>query len=345
MKTSHKALLLRLRAIPFALALGACAGASGTVNIQNDAFLGGTDRHYTNGLYFGALGAPPQRLAETAKAILPEAMAGRELLAGAALSQQMYTPSDIGLRPPDPDDRPYAGWLFGRLSLVAAEAPPPVAPAVDAPAWRLAPVDRFDLDVGMVGPYSLAADTQRWWHRTWGFQEPRGWGSQIQNEPGLVASWERSLPLRGTRVLGPLDVELTPHVTASLGNVFTFAGAGGTVRIGQNLPRLLGAPLLRSIGGALPERGDEELGWYVFAGTEGRAVARNLFLDGNTFRDNSPDVDRSTFVADVQVGAGLTFGRWRLTYVQSFRTQEFRGQDFGDSFGSVLLSFPLGPAE
>ena len=336
--------LLRRAGLAAALAAGlaACTDASGTLTLQNDAFLGGTDRHYTNGLYFGGLAAAGPTLSGVARSVLPAPIEDREILAGAALSQQMYTPADITTPMPDPNERPYAGWLFARMSLVAAE-PRPMAGSAAAAGWRAAPVDRFDLDLGVVGPYSLAGDTQRRWHDIWGLKEPRGWGSQLRNEPGLVASWEHSRPLRRTAALGSIDLELTPHVTASLGNVFTFAGVGGTVRMGQNLPRLLGAPLLRSIGGALPEQGAEDFGWYVFAGAEGRAVARNLFLDGNTFRD-SPNVDRRTLVADIQVGAGMTFGRWRLTYVQAFRTAEYSGQNFGDSFGSILLSFPLGPA-
>jgi lipid A 3-O-deacylase len=36
-------------------------------------------------------------------------------------------------------------------------------------------------------------------------------------------------------------------------------------------------------------------GWCLFASFEGRAVARNIFLDGNTFTD-SHSIDKKTFV-------------------------------------------------
>ena len=48
--------------------------------------------------------------------------------------------------------------------------------------------------------------------------------------------------------------------------------------------------------------------WYLFAGLEGRAVFRNIFLDGNTFTD-SHSVDSKHFVGDIQAGlAGVEHG-------------------------------------
>ena len=44
-----------------------------------------------------------------------------------------------------------------------------------------------------------------------------------------------------------------------------------------------------------------DFGWYLFGGVEGRAVAHNLFLDGNTFA-KSLSVQKKTFVADFQGG-------------------------------------------
>jgi hypothetical protein len=76
----------------------------------------------------------------------------------------------------------------------------------------------------------------------------------------------------------------------------------------------------------------------VFAGLEGRAVLYNIFLDGNTFTD-SHSVDKETWVGDVQAGVVVQWNRFRITYTQIFRTKEFEGQDDGDLYGSVSLSY------
>src|SRR3546814_13149223 len=84
-------------------------------------------------------------------------------------------------------------------------------------------------------------------------------------------------------------------------------------------------------------RGEEgDFGWYVFAGAEGRAVARNIFLDGNTFQD-SPSVDKEVLVGDLSAGVVMTFGDLRLSYVQVLRTKEFEGQDGVRLFGAFKI--------
>jgi hypothetical protein len=76
----------------------------------------------------------------------------------------------------------------------------------------------------------------------------------------------------------------------------------------------------------------------LFTRVEGRAVAHNIFLDGNTF-GSSASVDRRVLVADVSVGASVNYGNTKLTYALVYRTKEFYGQDEGQLFGSVSVNF------
>ena len=135
------------------------------------------------------------------------------------------------------------------------------------------------------------------------------------------------------------EIDVTPRDGIALGNVFTYAGAGAALRIGQNLDLDFGPPFIRPSlpGGTLVKRRDE-WGWYLFAGVEGRAVARNIFLDGNTFAD-SPSVDKRPFIGDLQFGATGMMGPFRLSFTQIMRTEEFYGQQGGDHFGSVSLTY------
>lgn len=260
-----------------------------------------------------------------------------------ALGQNIFTPRDITRPVPDPADRPYAGWLYATVGLVSENGN------------RL---DNLAMDIGVVGPASLADETQTRWHRTFGFTTPRGWDHQIHNEPGVVLYYERKwrkglaldipeLPLvRDLPVishLGLLDnlgVDVSPHVGGALGNVFTYLSAGATFRLGDDLPNDYGPPRIRpSLPGndyfqASPY---SKLGWYLFSGIEVRAVARNIFLDGNTFRD-SPSVDKRPIVADFQLGLAITYGPVRVAYTHVIRTEEFYGQDRPDQFGGLSLS-------
>ena len=84
-------------------------------------------------------------------------------------------------------------------------------------------------------------------------------------------------------------------------------------------------------------RPEDSFAWYFFVGAEGRAVARDIFLDGNNFRE-SPSIDSKPWVTDFQAGLAVLFQRVRVSYTQIIRTPEFEGQQRPDFFGSLSLS-------
>ncbi len=139
--------------------------------------------------------------------------------------------------------------------------------------------------------------------------------------------------------------DLIPHAGFSLGNVQTFANAGFTLRLGCHLPSDFGVSTIR--GASLPNgpiddddpRVTPGRNWsfFVFGGCDGRAVARDIFLDGNTFRD-SPSVDKKPFVGDAYYGIGVIMGRWQLVYSQAVRSLEFERQQGKNYYGSIMLS-------
>lgn len=280
---------------------------------DNDAYFNIGDRHYTNGLY-ASLTTPPRAGGN-----------GFNRRYSVFLGQSIFTPDDLSLANPDPDDRPYAGWLYGGVKMYNESA---------------AMLDRVELKLGIVGPSSGADAIQRWWHslHVFGGVPPVGWSRQLGDEPGVVVSAQRiwRVPL----VDGLLDGELLPEANLSLGNVFTYAGVGASLRAGRNLradwgpariePALQGSDFVdRDAVGSFA--------WYVFAGIEGRAIARNIFLDGNTFRD-SHSVNREPWVADFQLGVATTIQGVRISYMHVFRTKEFEEQREPDRFGAVSVS-------
>ena len=89
-------------------------------------------------------------------------------------------------------------------------------------------------------------------------------------------------------------------------------------------------------GGYRASGGDH--GWYVWFGTDARIVARNIFLDGNTFRQG-PGVERERFAWDAQCGIALTWGSQRLGFSIVRRSVEFATQARSDKFGQLAYSF------
>jgi hypothetical protein len=257
---------------------------------DND-ILSGTDRDYTNGVqayYVTAGGDPKIRNRLDPLLATPSGCASERY--GFAIGQKMFTPEDLTRTNPSVDDRPYAGWMFARVSLLSE------TPKV---------VEQFALDLGVVGPGSGAAETQQFIHKNMPAADyPRGWGYQIQNEPGFVLSYDRLWRKEQYDQKG-FGYDLSPHASASLGNIYTFVGGGATLRLGWDLPPPVGAPVASSRT-ITPIPYQDATGdgfvWYLFASAEGRLVARDIFLDGNSFRD-SRSVERIPAVGAMELGA------------------------------------------
>jgi hypothetical protein len=111
------------------------------------------------------------------------------------------------------------------------------------------------------------------------------------------------------------------------------------LRYGTELEADFGPPRVRPVStGSVFFQPSGRFGWYVFGGVEGRAVARDISLDGNTWRD-SRSVDREVLVGDASAGVALIFEGARLTATYTIRSKEFETQREASQFGSVSIAF------
>ena len=303
-----------------------------SIQFENDFFGGGTDKHFTHGTRIEYITRPIKWITDGANK-LPwfsserkindhkNALKGRASL---SIGQNIYTPEDTFTSQLVRDERPYAGWLYLGFGLMANQG--------------TKRYDKVQLEVGVVGSGSLAEDVQTFWHSMFGLHVPEGWDNQLENEPGIVLYYEQARRFEKRDVACDLEFDLIPHFGGTLGNVFTYATAGFIIRLGPDLKEDFGPPRIRpSLPGTGYFRQKKGLNYYFFMGMEGRAIIRNIFLDGNTFSD-SHSVDKNPFVGDLQAGLAIQLDRFQLSYTQIFRTKEFKGQDSSDIFGSLNIS-------
>ncbi len=302
---------------PAPLACNAATACEFQFYIEND-MLSGTDRYYTNGIKFGGgVKADPliERIFhEPAESVLRRISKDPgDVKFGLFLGQNIYTPRIINTALPQPFDRPWAAWLY-----VGG-----VAQAVQGD--RLQTVE---LDLGLIGPAALGKPVQTEWHKLIGVDTPQGWGNQLHNEPGVLLAY-----LEKWRYGAATGLQAVPHFGATVGNVMSLARVGGIVRVGQNMSGF--GPDTIEPGGAMLQRtrrsdsqsqskgsDPKSYEWYVFAGIDGRLVGRNIFLDGNTFRDSAA-VDRRLFVHDLKAGFSLRIAPLRVSLTHVQRSAEF----------------------
>jgi lipid A 3-O-deacylase len=326
----HIVLLLPILSGLLGLAQSASQGPVVTLIEEND-FVVNTDRHYTQGIKLAYLhrdGYLPFGSSNAFQRLPNFGFRGEYGKFGYVVGQNIYTPGDISLTELQPDDRPYAGWLYTGAVLQRR----------GAGFNGAATLESFELQFGVIGPPSLGEDAQTWVHEVRGFELPQGWQHQLHSEPGLRFSYLRAERLR-TLYLDPLQFDFVPHAGFSLGNVETSVRLGGFVRLGFRLPDDYGTQTIDSLSttaGGLPVSQASSWGIYVFAGSEGRAVLRNAFLDGNLVK-RSHHVSKEFFVGEFRAGFAISWGHLELGYTHVFRTPEFKAQTEQHEFGSVFL--------
>jgi len=297
-----------------------------SLQVEND-ILGGTDRYYTNGLMI-AWRSPSADLP------WPLGWLDRQLNFlqgpgtlrwGLAVGHNIFTPQNTQLTNPDPRDRPYAGLLYGAISLTR----------VTARTYSL-----LEIQLGLVGHSAGGKFVQNGFHSIIGDSPARGWAYQLHDEfvGALLLDRKWRIGLLGTENFG---AELMPSVSASLGNLQTYGGAGAMLRIGRNLAADFGPPRIRPAlaGSGFFQPLNDGFGWYIFGSVDGRAVAHDITLNGNTWHE-SRRVDPRPLVADLSAGFAVIWHGVRIAYSQVWRTEEFYGQRGGfQQFGSLSASF------
>jgi hypothetical protein len=297
-----------------------------TFQVENDAVstLSGTsDQYYTSGLrlgYTSGTDGVPSWLAGAGQAVWGDGVQRVAI----DLSQSLFTPRNTQLVVPNRNDRPYAGYLALNGSLIH-----------DSDDVR----STIMVSLGVVGPSALGRQVQNGFHNIIGDTPNKGWHYQLQDEPAFELLGEKTLRAPLTH-LGSFEVDALPSITAGVGTVRDYAQAGFVFRLGQGLDSDFGTPRIRpGLSGGDAYTPTQPFAWYVFAGADGQAIARDVFLDGSTFRNNSPHVTKKPLLGEMQAGLAVMLYGVRLTYTQTWQTQSFNGQKAGlFNFGSFAAS-------
>ena len=337
-----------------------------TARLENDLFAD-TDQNYTNGVAFTAvshdmigklrpecLPAPVRLQAELIRYLNPGFWSDADNPAHAQnvvvkFGQAMFTPKDFARTDLITDDRPYAGLLYVGMSWNRRK---------HETQSEIEMLDTREITLGVIGPMSLARQTQNIIHNIKAIDKFEGWSNQLGNEPALqVALDQKFKTYQGPGAIAPgFSTDLIRSLGLQLGNIETSATVGIEGRVGWNIPNDFGTypirpgaenrpPSVASIHG-----GDGKISQYLtrpqagihlFGTVETRLVLHDFSLDGNLFQ-SSHSVTRKPWIAQAAVGLSAQSplaGRGvKLALMRVWRTREFEEQGPSHAYGSVSLS-------
>ncbi len=315
-----------------------CQASSGDQPVQvtflyeND-FFGRTDRNYTSGALLSVawgkyekasndvcLSESSRLTAQWINGLIDASLPQRTF--AFSIGQQLFTPGSRRRTDLQVNDRPFAGWLFGRWALHA----------VDDDRRQS---QSLTLDVGMVGPAAGGEASQNFFHGLHGYTPFRGWRNQLRNEVGvLIASESRR------EIIQASHIRLVGHYGGGLGNVETYLNTGLRLQFGSAEFDDVGVPYsirpASGIGLVNSSSQATSLGLKGFLGVDLRAVAHNIFLDGNT-TVQSHHVNRRPGVAELSAGLSWRWAGVDFAYTHSYRSREFYGQTYTHSFGGLTV--------
>lgn len=270
------------------------------INLRGD----GTDRAYTNGLrldYFYVKKELPKFFLSK---LLPGVGEAAVNTFGWSVMQMMYSPEDIGKQIPDSTDYAYSGGIFAVHSLHSAD-----------------PERKFSfqsgITLGVLGPASLAEQTQKLVHKIGGFIEPKGWDHQLKSDllinfdfttEKMLAEYGRSLELIG-------------GVSAQLGSMFTSLSAYVNIRGGKMNPYFDGFLSQTNASKALRKK----IKFNFVCIPKAEVVFYNALVDGGLFRrwanrdlagSKRPLLTSPEFFVELHYGFVLSWRKLGLSVLQ-----------------------------
>lgn len=238
------------------------------------------------------------------------------------LEQLMYSPENIKVSQYIPGYHPYAGFLgVGSGYTFSKEL-----------SERLRWNNYIELETGMVGPSSLAEDTQKTIHKIIGAHDPNGWNNQLHDE------WEiQSVVWTGLEFLlfGDPDkwnFRIEDEIGGYLGTMQIAAGNNFNIKFGYNSNH-------NRRPGNIEVRASQtrKVLFYALVGNETRWWGWNVFLDGNRDGD-SYSVDKEVWTTALKTGLVAEIGRLELGWFVLFNSREYKTQNNTPNY----MSFQVG---
>ncbi len=126
--------------------------------------------------------------------------------------------------------------------------------------------------------------------------------------------------------------------SGAVGTIESNLAVGVGARVGRGLDRsfpsanFMAGPQVNPLAGRVTD------GWQVFANVQGRFVANDIAINGNTFKD-SHSVPLEHWQAAATGGVAFGFKRWSFLLSALVGTNRYEGQPDTTKFGSLSITY------
>ena len=246
-----------------------------------------------------------------------------------ALTNQIFTPTDIQETELIVDDRPYAGWTYLEAGIHKSSKNN---------------LRSLALKVGMIGPASYSEDIQNGFHEITGSDYVTGWDNQLSSELGVNLKYTHKWLYEKTSI-DVFEIAFVPFISAEVGNVAINATGGASWRFGYNIPKDFGVSSI-DIGAdpGIPVYGEyknmKKKPWSFSFNllAAGSVIGRDIFLDGNTFSD-SHSVEKENFVYYYGFGFTARYKNFVFDFIETYNSKRFKKETQGHSVGTMVFSW------
>lgn len=275
------------------------------LDVENDVF-SDSDYDYTHGTMITYIGNPI-----FPKSLFDSLMNEEVHFVEHSIFQFIYTPKKIDKKELQPEDRPWAGWSGYQYVANYRKNRRNI---------------RMGFQLGVVGPYSFAQQSQETVHEIIDSTAPLGWDNQVGHHLAINGILGYQYKFLDNRYY-----DLSGSLYSLFGTSHVITGSNIMGRIGYNVPDSFGSspsePVSRNF--------EEHFSFYLLGGLDGRFVPYNATLDDI----EGYDINTKDFVGDMSLGFGMRYRDFKITYQHVWRTREFERERKIKPFGVVSFSY------
>ncbi|MBX2812154.1 MAG: lipid A deacylase LpxR family protein [Myxococcales bacterium] len=323
-----------------------------TLHVANDDFGSGYDEAFTSGIEARFRFTPGDNVAVSSAHPELRRLRLHEYW-GLSLGQNIYTPALVQVTDVEllRDDRRYAGWLYGTLSVELGLNHSPFL----AHGHSLYVVE---LSLGATGPQTQTESLQRYWHafirdvlnrrdepfdpKGWGvYQVPNHWGVNVRlYQESEFIRWSLAQPDWRRQLGSSFGVRMATKTEVRLGNMWIDGTGGFTIRAGLmpgvvfddwSLPRLYKGKMV-----GVP------LAVYGFVSGYLRGAIYNALLDGPPGAEG-PYPARTYFLTRIEAGFVIRFAAVEFAFRHTTLSPELRNRPpsgvWIQNWGTISLTF------